>query len=241
MKALILAAGVGSRLRPLTDLIPKCMVRVNNKRIIDFQLDAIRKAEISEVIIVTGYMSEILVEYVSSNYTDLKITFINNEKFESTNNMFSFYLAQDLLKNEEFISMNADVAIEDSIISGLKNSSVLNAIGIDNKSYSEESMKITMNTEKKISSISKSITNSDSNGCSIDIYKFSVDASNKMFNIINEYINKNDLNQWTEVALNQLLDKVDFLPYDIDGKVWFEIDSKEDLKEAAERFNYAIK
>ena len=108
MKAIILAAGIGSRLRPLTNNIPKCLVEVNNKSIIEYQIDAYLEAKVEEIIIITGYLSKHLVEFIQKKYKSENIKFIENKNYNDTNNMYSLYLAKDYLLDKNFILSNAD-------------------------------------------------------------------------------------------------------------------------------------
>ena len=104
MKAIILAAGLGSRLRPLTDSIPKCMVEVNGVKIIDRQINNLIANKINDIYV---YKSEILREYLKSHYPFVNV--INNSDYENTNNMYSLFLAKDYVIGSDFLLMNADV------------------------------------------------------------------------------------------------------------------------------------
>ena len=101
MKVIILAAGQGTRLRPLTDDRPKCMVEVNGKSIIERQLDTMRACGIKEedITIIAGYCSDVLKESLKNT----KIHFIVNEEFETTNMVCSLMCARDLMEAEEDI------------------------------------------------------------------------------------------------------------------------------------------
>lgn len=234
MKALILAAGVGSRLRPITNSRPKAMVEVNGKPIIFYQIDSLLENGLKDITIVTGYKSEFIIESVNKVYSN--INYIVNEEFEKSNNMYSTYLARNTFYNKDFILMNADVVIDSSIISDLINSSQPNSILVDYDQYNLENMKVTF-SGKKIISISKDIASVDSNGLSIDIYKISKNASILFFDIILDYIeNQSEKTLWTEVAINRTLGKIDFFPCPFIGR-WIEIDDHYDLKRAEDLFN----
>ena len=102
MKAIILAAGLGSRLGDLTKDKPKSLIKVNGKPIIKYQIDAYLNAGISEVLIVTGYKSVELENYIKINYSK-NIKFINNVNFDTTNNMYSLWLCKEYAINSEKI------------------------------------------------------------------------------------------------------------------------------------------
>ena len=95
-RAIFLAAGFGSRLVPITLNTPKPMVLVNGKRIIETLLDAVVKAEIEEIYIVTGYLSE-QFEILKKKYPQIK--FIENNMYNEANNISSAYLVRNLIKN----------------------------------------------------------------------------------------------------------------------------------------------
>ena len=149
--------------------------------------------------------------------------------------MYSLYLTKNIVNNSDFILMNADVFFEENIIKELLNSTKENLMVCDDGRYIEESMKI-MKKEDRIIEISKKIKEKEAYGVTIDVYKISKKASNKLFEIIREFIEvKKDLNSWTEVALNILLKDVQFDSLDMKYK-WVEIDNQEDLKIAKNLF-----
>lgn len=111
-KAIILAAGKGTRMRPITQTIPKPMVKVNDKRIIETLLDALKSAEITDVTIVRGYLSEKFDELLPK-YPYLK--FVENEDYDTTNNMSSALRVKDELKNAYIMEADLDLYNPDLI------------------------------------------------------------------------------------------------------------------------------
>ena len=232
MKAIILAAGYGSRLRPITDNLPKCMVEVNNVKIIEKQLSNLIRNGI-ELKDITGYKSDKLKNYINEIYKGVNI--VENKVYESTNNMYSLYLTKEYVKDDNFILMNADVYYEEAIIKELLENDFENLIVCDDGIYIEESMKIVKNGNA-ITNISKAITKENAYGVSIDVYKLSKQSGKKLFSIIDKIINVDkNLNSWTEVALDMLLKEEEFHSLDMKYN-WVEIDNHEDLKHAEELF-----
>ena len=88
MKAIILAAGYGNRMRPLTDNLHKTMVTVAGKTIIGRIIEGLLENDISDIVVVTGYRAEELKNYLTSTFTNVKFTFVHNEKFRETNNIY---------------------------------------------------------------------------------------------------------------------------------------------------------
>ncbi len=114
MKVIILAAGQGTRLRPLTDDRPKCLVEVKGKSIIERQLDVMKLCGIKEkdIIIVTGYCGNAL----SNRFKDTEISFIQNEQFETTNMVCSLMCAKELLQSEKDVIVSyGDIIYEESV------------------------------------------------------------------------------------------------------------------------------
>ena len=233
MKAIILAAGIGSRLRPITDTIPKCMVSINNKMIIDSQIEGLLDNGIEDIYVASGYKNDVLEDHLGNKYNNVNI--VHNSAFRNTNNMYSLFLARSFLKGKEFILLNADVFVHSSVFRIICSSGIENAIVCEKGIYYNESMKICF--DEKITSIGKEITREDAYAVSIDIYKFSSGASTKLFEVSENYIDKNgENNLWTEVALNDILGLCDFLPLEIDAP-WVEIDDHKDLALAETLFS----
>ena len=109
MKAIILAAGVARRLYPLTCTIPKCLLEVGSKTILDRQLGALKSSGITDIIMVVGYYRESIIGHVRDNFPDINCEFVINHHYFETNTAYSLHLCSDLIKNQPFLLMNDDV------------------------------------------------------------------------------------------------------------------------------------
>lgn len=231
MIGVILAAGVGSRLRPMTNDKPKCLVKTANKEILQYQLDSYIKAGISEIFIVIGYEGQAIKEYCK-HIKDIKINIIENNDYEDTNNMYSLYLVKEYVKGKKFILNNADLSISPDLVSLLVKDERENLVAVDFGLYNDESMKVSVNNKNNIIDISKKVTEDVSLGCSIDFYKFSSGSSDIFFNEIEKIIEGDkNLKDWTEVAMQKLFisQKLEFQALDIQDTLWVEIDNYDDL------------
>ena len=117
MQAVILAAGLGSRLRPFTNEVPKAMVEYKGKKIIGHQIDTLKKVGIKEIIIVTGYKSDILENYLSSKYDN--IFFYKNSNFNSTNSAYSFNCIDRNILTGSYIHLNCDILFSEELLKEL--------------------------------------------------------------------------------------------------------------------------
>jgi len=240
MKIIILSAGKGLRLRPLTNRIPKCLIEVSSKTILKHQLDLfIKNNQIEEIIIIIGYKADLIKYYIKTHYNSHpKVKLLVNKNYNTTNNMFSLYLAKEYISNS-FLLMNGDVILDKEIVNGLIDFPFKDAIAVDIGKYNKESMKIIQKNNYLVD-ISKKIDKKNALGCSIDFYKFSEKGKNLLFNKINEFINiKNEKNLWTEVAIQSLLrnNELKMTAYDIKDKKWIEIDNLKDLRTANKLFS----
>lgn len=234
MKALILAAGLGTRLAPITDDRPKSLVPVNGKPIIIKQIENLLENGITDITVISGYKGDMLKKTVLNLYPDIKI--IHSADYATTNNMYSAYLAKEAVENEPFLMMNADVFYDASVITALLKNESPNAIVTDIGRYIEESMKV-VEKEGRLVKISKEIPQAEAVGVSIDVYKFSAEGGTAFFQKCADYIeSKGELKLWSEVALNDVLSEVIFKPCPLVGR-WLEIDNHDDLTEAEVLFN----
>lgn len=233
MKALILAAGFGSRLAPITDHCPKALVPVNGKPIIIKQIENLYKNNVMDITVVSGYKAEVLEKAIHNQYPNVCI--IESLDYKTTNNMYSAWLAREMFFAEPFIMMNADVFFDASVIETLLEYEADNAIVTDIGRYLDESMKVVEN-KGRIIEISKTIPPEKALGCSVDIYKFSAQGSAAFFKQCSEYIEiKKELNKWSEVALDDILSDITFNACPLQGR-WVEIDNYDDLRLAEEIF-----
>ena len=236
MKGVILAAGVGLRLRPLTEGKPKCMVKVAGRAILDYQVRAYAQAGITDIIIVAGYKTEQVRRYCDG-LKDLNITIIENKDYETTNNMYSLYLAGDEVRGRDFFLSNGDVVLDESIIADMAAESMGDLVAAQPGNHNVESMKISVNPEGYICDISKTIAAGDAYGTSITVYRFSKDSSEVLFEQVTEIVeSQGNRNEWTELAIQRLVQSqaLKMVPFDIGGRNWVEIDDYDDLL-AAER------
>ena len=119
MQAVILAAGMGKRLKELTQNNTKCMIRVNGVTLIDRMLHQIENQHLSRIIIVVGYEGQKLIDYIDTLNIQTPITYINNPIYDKTNNIYSLALAKDWLIKDDTLLFESDLIFEDSVLDAL--------------------------------------------------------------------------------------------------------------------------
>ena len=123
MRAIILAAGFGSRLMPLTQDIPKCMVIYQNKRIVDYIMEALNEVGIQEICIVGGYKFNVLKQHINTHYKGIQM--VCNERYDSTNMVATLFCAKDFLldcirQKQDLLVSYADIVYFSEIVEKLK-------------------------------------------------------------------------------------------------------------------------
>jgi len=230
---IILAAGIGSRLRPLTDDRPKCMIEVANQPLIERLILQIQKFSFdSKIIVVGGYKVDLLEKFLHK--FDGHVNLVINSDYSTTNNMESCRLGLESAPNEDCIIVNADCIYDDSILKGMLEQKA-SCIAVDSNQYFEENMKVRVETGVVIK-ISKDLDDSKDVKTSIDIYYFTKSDRQALHQIMSDFNSNNDLNQWTEVAIDCLVKTCNVLPKEFSGNKWMEIDNLHDLAMAQKLF-----
>ena len=238
MKAVILAAGVGSRLGSLTKDKPKCLLKVGGKTIIDYQIESFASAGINDILIVVGYQSKKVIDHCNK-FKQLHISFIENSEYERTNSMYSLYLAIDKIYGQEFILCNGDMIFEHNIAADMINYNYKDLIAVNAGTDFKESTKIIVEAGGFISNISKNIPHTDAYGSSMELYKFSAESSEILLDRIKHMIeSEGNLNDRTEIAIQQALesDGLKMMPFDNHDRKWVVIDTYHDLMLAMQYF-----
>lgn len=240
MKAIILAAGVGSRIRPLTDNCPKSLLRVDGKTILEMMISHLQDCGINEVVFVLGYLQDQIKEFVKTNFPDLKAHFVTNERYTETNTGYSLMLAKDLIKDSTFIKFDADVVFDKEILKKLIECEHANCLCIDKDiNLDAEEIKVIVEDQNRVIKASKTVDPKDAVGESIGIEKINGETASILFAEL-ELMMKDGRNhqEYYEGAYERLIEKkVPFYALDISGLKWTEIDTKEDFITAERIFS----
>jgi len=235
MHGVILAAGVGSRLKPLSLERHKCCVTVGDDPIIVHQLRAFAASDVEQVHVLTGYLADQVAatcREFADGRDDLDVSTRECEVFANTNNMYSLYEIRDAVAGEQFVLANADVVFEPRALDRLVDANVDSGIACDTATYSEEAMKVTVDDDGHVDHISKDVPESRAAATSIDLYRFSASFSEALFDEVARRIEvQEEYDCWTEVAIDSVLaaGRHDVEPVDVDGANWVEVDDHDDL------------
>jgi choline kinase len=225
MRGIILTAGRGDRLRPITGRRPKCLATVGGCTILERQLRALRASGISRIAVVTGYRAED-VRQVSGP----SVEFVHNPRYAMTNSLYSLWLARDLLR-EGFVVLNCDVVFHRQLLMDLLTARYEDALlmafrGRDER-YSDEEMKLRVRNGRVIE-ISKTLRDGESDGESIGIAKFGVSGAALLVEEMDRLIAAGAFRDWAPAAFAGFCRRRPLHVVDHRGFPWIEIDSPND-------------
>jgi choline kinase len=242
MKAVILAAGMAKRLRPLTDSTPKCLLEIGNQTILGITLNNIISNNINEVIIVTGYLEGQIREFVQTRFPGVAATFIRNEHYDSTNNIYSLWLVRDALNHDDMLLMDSDIVFDGNIIAKLLGSGYENCLALKRHRVQDEEIKVIADTNGRVVEISKEVNPEEAAGESVGIEVFRGELLLELFNVIDRKIKlEKNVNQFYEAAFQEVIDKKnEIFIVDITDSFCMEIDTAEDLKAAGLQYIMAM-
>ena len=230
MKAVILAAGQGTRIRSVHGEHPKCLIEVDQTTILDHQLEALSMAGINDVAIVVGYEKEQIVGHVRSQELSYnqRIHFIENPAFVISNNIYSLWLAIDWLRGDSFIVLNADVIFDPAILNSAVQPYAPISMIVD-PLWRDETMKVIIEGDRVIR-MSKRISQEEFCGTYIGITVFSRSIQNRFFRKLSSLIDADRVNDFFNIAVQELADEGVRVGYtSTDGLSWAEIDDPLDL------------
>ncbi len=243
MQAIILAAGMGKRLKDLTQNNTKCMVKVNGVTLIDRMLHQIEKADLSRIIIVVGYEGQKLIDYIDTLDIKTPITYIDNPIYYKTNNIYSLALAKDWLCKEDTLLFESDIIFEDSILQSLIDDPRDTLALVDKYEPWMDGTCVKLDEQDNIIDFvpGKKFNFNDTKGYfkTVNIYKFGKKFSESRYvPFLDAYQAALGENEYYEQVLRviAMLDEPIIKAKRLNGEKWYEIDDIQDLDIAESLF-----
>ncbi|MBE6042069.1 MAG: aminotransferase class I/II-fold pyridoxal phosphate-dependent enzyme [Clostridiales bacterium] len=243
MQAVILAAGMGKRLKELTKNNTKCMVKVNGVTLIERMLRQIERQKVSRIIIVVGYEGQKLIDYIGTLNIDTPVTFIDNPIYDKTNNIYSLYLARDWLCKEDTLLFESDLIIEDSALDDLVNDPRETLALVDKYEPWMDGTCLKLNENDEIIDFVPGkrldFNELDEYYKTVNIYKFSKDFSTYHYvPFLEAYQTALGRNEYYEQVLKviAMIDGPVIRARRLTGEKWYEIDDIQDLDIAESLF-----
>ena len=239
-KAVILSAGQGRRLLPLTENSPKCLLPISGKTIIEWQIDALLAAGIKEISVVTGFQTGLVEALLQQRYPDHKqIRTLFNPFFEVADNLASCWIARSVM-DCDFLLLNGDTVFDVSLLTQvLESESAPITLSIDYKKvYDADDMKVQLDKKGLVKHVNKTLTEDQIDAESIGLIYFRSNGPILFRDAVEEALRyPAELKSWYLTIIDALAGKHLVNVCAIPGHRWCEIDYSSDLTKAQELFS----
>ena len=243
MQAIILAAGMGKRLKDLTQNNTKCMVKVNGVTLIDRMLHQIEEQHLSRIVIVVGFEGQKLIDYIATLDIQTPIVYVNNPIYDKTNNIYSLALAKDWLCKEDTLLFESDLIFEDAVIDALVKDPRETLALVDKYESWMDGTCVKLSADDDIEAFVPGkkfkFNEIDSYYKTVNIYKFSKHFSETHYvPFLDAYQSALGQNEYYEQVLRviSMLDNPGIKAKRLNGQLWYEIDDIQDLDIATSMF-----
>ena len=252
MIGVILAAGMAKRLRPLTDTKPKCLLKVGERTLLERTVAAMAAAGISEFVVVTGYRAEMIKDFLENldnlesldNLDNLEslgflakphFSFLHNADYEHNNNIYSLWMAGQIVRGKEFLLMDSDILCDPAAVLRIANEKET-ALAVNRHELGEEEMKVVVDAQMHITEISKTCRPEDAMGESVGIEKITATYSEALFRELDQMILQEGLiDIFYERAFERLIPQGHtFRVVDTTNYFSYELDTPDDFQRAQE-------
>ena len=243
MQAMILAAGMGKRLKHLTENNTKCMVKVNGVSMIERALKILDKKHFSRIVIVVGYEGQKLIDFIAELEINTAIEYVWNPDYEKTNNIYSLSLAKKYLCQEDTILLESDLVFEEKVIDMLLEDERQSLALVDKFESWMDGSCMVIDTDDRILDFIPGkyfdFAEKEKYYKTVNIYKFSAGFSENVYvPFLEAYEKAMGENEYYEsvIKLIAMLDTNEIRVKRLTGQKWYEIDDMQDLDIAESMF-----
>ncbi|NOY51244.1 MAG: phosphocholine cytidylyltransferase family protein [Chlorobi bacterium] len=233
---LLLAAGLGSRLYPLTQNTPKCLTIVNGMSILERLISCLNQHGFKRLVVVTGHFENHIRDFLGNQVGDIKIDYIFSPLYNKTNNIYSLWVAREVI-NEPFLLLESDLVFDESLLGAML---YPDRIAVAKMQHWMNGTCITINQSQQVKVFLAG--NADSFGeikyKTVNIYSISLDSWHCIVKKLDQHISDGKVNDYYETVFAEMIadGNLSFKIVSFDGKPWYEIDTIEDLAEAEKLF-----
>jgi choline kinase len=230
--ALLLAAGTGSRLAPLTDKTPKCLVPVNEISILERLVDALHLHDFKRLVIVVGHQADSIRNFLGTRAGGIEITYITSPVYKTTNNIYSLWLARKEI-DEPFLLIESDLVFDPEMLTDMLQP---DRIAVSKLQPWMNGTTVTINSHQTVKAFQKDVQKPDDNHYkTVNIYSLSARTWQQVRKRLDHHIAKNMVNGYYETVFADMVkeDCLSFAPVFFDADRWYEIDTLTDLRAAA--------
>ena len=242
--ALLLAAGKGSRLYPLTHDTPKCLTMVHGASILERLVINLSKQGFKRLVVVTGYQEKHIRAFLGTRAGGMTIDYIFSPRYATTNNIYSLWMAREII-NEPFLLIESDLVFDVSLLDDMR---CPGRIAVARMQPWMNGSTVTVNRSQHVKKFQNGISGTfdEIRYKTVNIYSFSLSSWHSITERLDRYISAGRVNNYYETVFAEMVadGSLSLKTVSFDGKPWYEIDTVEDLAEANKLFSadkYAIK
>ena len=234
-EAVVLVAGTGTRLRPLTDERPKCMVEVVGRPILARLLERLAEAGVTRAWLATGHRADVLEAWLADQTLPIVAKTIPNPRFATTNNAYSLLSTRAALGDRPFVLLDGDVVLAPGVLERLRDCPAPNALLVEARDdMGEEEMKAKVEGDRVVG-LAKTFPPRDCFGESIGIQK--IGSTSALFETLEAMMPRGGESAYYEAAFQALIDAGTPFGFEtVTESEWIEIDDASDLERCEARF-----
>lgn len=234
--AVLLAAGTGSRLLPLTQKSPKCLTLVNKTSILERLIKSLNQHGFKRLIVVTGHLEECIRNFLETRAGNLKIEYVHSPLYKTTNNIYSLWMARKAIK-EPFMLIESDLVFDPSLLTKML---VPDRIAIARMQPWLNGSTVTLNSTDKVNAFHSNTLNKfdEIRYKTVNIYSLSMSSWHRVVERLGQYIRAGRVNDYYEAVFQQMVAEktLSLQAVHFDHKPWYEVDTLEDLASAEKLF-----
>lgn len=243
--AVLVAAGTGSRLYPLTEKAPKCLTLVNGVSILERLVICLKQRGFKRLVVVTGYLEKSIREFLGSQFHGMAIEYVFSPLYRTTNNIYSLWLARELV-HEPFLLVESDLVFDVSLLDDML---YPDRIAVAHMQPNMNGSTVTLNKFQQVTRFQNGIDGpaNEVRYKTVNIYSFSLASWSRIVARLDQHIKAGKVNSYYETVFAEMVAEgsLSLRAVSFDSKLWYEIDTISDLAVAekllaAERYTTTI-
>lgn len=239
MIALLLNSGLGSRMGDETREHPKCMCRLSEQEtIISWQVKQLRRIGVTEAVVTTGHLVDTLIAYLESLDSGIRFHFVHNPKYRETNYIYSMYLARNLLRGQEVISLHGDLVLHPAVMDALA-ASGRSVMAVDSTLPLPDKDFKALIQDGRIRRVGVDCFDAGCVECQAAYHWQAADFARWM-DEIEHFVQRGDVKCYAENAFNAVSGEIPLYPLECGGRLCAEIDNQADREVVLTRFRQEV-
>ncbi|RZB32055.1 MAG: hypothetical protein SRB1_01674 [Desulfobacteraceae bacterium Eth-SRB1] len=235
--ALLLAAGIGSRLYPLTQNEPKCLTIVNGMSILERLISSLNQHGFKRLVVITGHLENHIRDFLGNQAGDITIDYIFSPVYKTTNNIYSLWMAREVI-NEPFLLLESDLVFDESLLDTML---YPDRIAVAKMQPWMDGTCVTIDQSQRVKAFwaGKAYSFGAIKYKTVNIYSISLNSWHCIVKKLDQHISEGKVNDYYETVFAEMIadGSLFFKIVSFDGKPWYEIDTIEDLAEAEKLFS----